>query len=131
MSEARRAVDMAARLGRRGVLLAVGVGIAAGLALVGAPRGPVAGEPPAGAGPRSHPAVLDRAALTGWCRRVVDGRTTAEPIGGAWWCVGRPGGIWRIEGLDDAGACGEIGWSGHQRVVTDESVDCAYGEGAR
>jgi hypothetical protein len=121
----------ATRLGRRGALVAVGVAIAAGLALVGAPREPEAGEASGGAEARSHPAILDRAALTGWCQRMVDSRDTAEPIGGEWWCVGRPGGIWRIESLDDAGACSEIGWSGQQRVVTDESVDCAYGEGAR
>src|SRR4051812_35979259 len=99
MSEARRAVDRTARLARRGALIAGGVGIAGGPALVGAPRGPAAGDAHGGAAARSHPAVLDRAALTGWCQRTVDGHDTAELIGGAWWCVGRPGGIWRIEGL--------------------------------
>jgi hypothetical protein len=109
-------------LGRRGLLLAAGASLGAALAVVGGP-GPTTGGGPS----RSVTGApfLEGAALTRWCRRVLDARASAEYIGREWWCAGRPGGIWRIEALDVPGACAAAGWSGHDRVVTASALDCA------
>jgi hypothetical protein len=110
-----------------GRLLAAGIAIGAGMVLVGAPaRGTRQGVPIAAE--RGEPApLLDRSALTMWCRQALDRGAVAEPVGPSWSCVGRPGGIWRVVPLRETEACAWHGWPSRIRGSTEAGVACAEG----